>query len=111
MTYGAAGALYDESLSIYRQLGDKWALAYLLEDIGWLVAEQGNGEAALTLVSAAATLREEISAPLTEGEANKLHAALAPALATLNAEQQAGSSAAGKALSLAEAVDYAQRHT
>ncbi len=106
-----AKTLYDESLSIYRQLGDKWALAYLLEDVGILVAQQGKGDAALTLVGAAASLREEIGAPLTEGEASKLNAALAPALATLNADQQAASSEAGKAMSLSDAVDYAQLHT
>jgi adenylate cyclase len=107
----AAKTLYNESLSIYRQLGDKWALAYLLEDVGWLVADQGDGAAALTLVASAASLRKEIGAPLTEGETNKLNAALAPALATLDADQQAASSEAGKALSLAEAVDHALRHT
>ena len=56
--------MYSESLTIYRELADKWALAYLLEDVGCLVALQDSCEAALRMVGAAARLREEIGAPL-----------------------------------------------
>lgn len=105
--YPAAAALYSESLTIYRDLEDLRALAYLLEDVGWLVAQQDQGEAALRLLGAAATLREKISAPSTPDEERKLNEALAPALASIDQATQAKATAAGRALSLADAIDYA----
>ncbi|MEZ4767383.1 MAG: tetratricopeptide repeat protein [Caldilineales bacterium] len=77
--WSTAAAAYRESLAIYDDLRDKWALAYLLEDIGWLLAQRDNAAAALKLAGAAATLRDEIGAPLTATEAAALEAGLAPA--------------------------------
>ncbi|MEZ4559931.1 MAG: tetratricopeptide repeat protein [Caldilineaceae bacterium] len=55
--FDAAQAMYAESLRINRQLGDRWALAYLLEDMGVLAAQMDLPVRALCLVGAAATAR------------------------------------------------------
>lgn len=104
--YRRARQLYRESLEIYGALQDKWALAYLLEDLGWLLAQQGRGEEALRLVGAAATMRQEIGAPLTASEAEKLAAALAEALRPLSAAAQEAARQAGEALPLPTLLPY-----
>jgi adenylate cyclase len=105
--YPRALRLYRESLEIYSVLQDKWALAYLFEDIGWLLAQQNQGEAALQLVGAASVMRQEIGAPLTAGESEKLNGALAEATRPLSADKREAATQAGQAMSLAEALLYA----
>jgi adenylate cyclase len=102
-----ARSLYGESLAIYRVLGDKWALAYLLEDIGSLAAAKGQSERALTLTAAAATIREQIGAPLSPAEQGKLDRALGPACQVLSELEQAAARAAGSAMSLEQAIEGA----
>ena len=58
---------YAESLRAYREYDDKWALAFLVEDIGQLAAMSGQPERAFELVGAADTLREEIGTPALPG--------------------------------------------
>jgi adenylate cyclase len=99
--------LYRESLDIYGALQDKWALAYLFEDLGWLLAKQNQGEAALKLVAAASVLRQEIGAPLTASESEKLNGALAEAIRPLSQEAQHAATQAGQTLTLSEAILYA----
>jgi predicted ATPase len=103
-----ADRLYDESLTIYHDLGDKWALAYLLEDVGQLASRRGDAERAYCLVGAAATLRDQIGAPLTATEEESLTDALEPALAALSDDARAEATDRGRQMGLAEAVDFAQ---
>jgi len=105
--YSTAKAMYDESLKIYRDLGDRWALAYLLEDVGWMAALQGDGERALRLVAAGSVLREQINAPLSPTETNKLEAALAPIRKTLSEAEQASAGAEGRDMELNGAIMFA----
>lgn len=104
--YERALRLYRKSLDIYGALQDKWALAYLFEDLGWLLAQQNQGEAALQLVGAASVLRQEIGAPLTASESEKLNGALAEAIRPLSPTEREAATEAGKAMSLAEALLY-----
>jgi adenylate cyclase len=105
--YERALRLYRESLDIYGALQDKWALAYLFEDLGWLLAQQNQGQAALQLVAAASVLRQEIGAPLTASESEKLNGALAEGIRPLSPPEREAASEAGKAMSLTEALLYA----
>ena len=105
--YEQAGALYNESLAICRTLSDKWALAYLFEDLAWMGALQGEAQRALRLAGAASLLREDIGAPLTAGEASKLQSALQPARQALTEEERASAWAAGRAMLLEEAIEDA----
>jgi tetratricopeptide (TPR) repeat protein len=105
--YDQARAYYNESLAIYRILGDKWALAYLFEDVAWKAALQGEPQRALRLAGAASVLREDIGAPLTPGEASKLQSALEPARQALTDEERASAWSAGRALLLEEAIEDA----
>jgi hypothetical protein len=99
--------LYQESLAISRELGERVAIAYLLESIGCLEALQGQPERALLLVGAASALREEIGAPLSPTEKTKLEALLAPARQSLDEEKQSALAGEGRNLSLTQAIEYA----
>ena len=102
-----AHALYRESLLIYRGFGDKWALAYLLEDIGSLLALEGKPTHALRLIGAAAALRAAIGVPLSGAEQARLDRLLAPALSHLAGWDQARALADGRALPQADAISEA----
>jgi tetratricopeptide (TPR) repeat protein len=102
-----ARALYRESLEIFRTYGDKWVLAYLLEDVGMLAVAEGEYERALRLVGAGAALREEIGAPPSPVEAARLDELLAPARAALDQAAQNNALALGRSLDMARAIEYA----
>jgi len=67
-----ASSLYQQSLKINQQLGDGRSIAFLLEDIGCMAAEQGRPKRALRLAGAAETLRESVGAPLPPVDQAKL---------------------------------------
>ncbi|NJM08549.1 tetratricopeptide repeat protein, partial [Candidatus Gracilibacteria bacterium] len=46
-----AQAMFEESLAINREIGDKGAIVYLLEDFGFLAARQHEPQRALTLLA------------------------------------------------------------
>jgi tetratricopeptide (TPR) repeat protein len=105
--YPQAFNLYRESLRLNRDLGDRWALAYLLEDIGCLASLAGKPAAALTLAGTASVVRETIKAPLSKDEVRKMDELLQPARASLNADQQHQAWETGRNQSLDEALDQA----
>jgi class 3 adenylate cyclase/tetratricopeptide (TPR) repeat protein len=105
--YEIACNLYKESLEISYELGDKWALAYLLEDMGALASQRGMSHRSLFLVGAASRLREEIGAPLSAVEKEKLEQMLAPARQALLETEQARLHEVGYQSTLAEVADFA----
>ncbi len=105
--YETACKLYKESLTISYELGDKWALAYLLEDMGALAALRGLPDRSLFLVGAAACLREEIGAPHSAVEAEKLAQMLAPARQLITEGEQAEFQNKGYRAGLGDVVEFA----
>jgi tetratricopeptide (TPR) repeat protein len=105
--YAAAKAMYNESLEIYRDLRDKWALAYLFEDVAWLSALQGDGGRTVRLCASASVLRADINAPLTSCETEKLNAAIEPARSLMRSEEISLAETEGKDMDLDEAILYA----
>ncbi len=105
--FETAQSLYNESLSINLELGDRWSLAYLLEDIGVLSAQRGEAHRAMRLIGAAEKLREEIGAPRSPAEVDKLEQLLAPARESLGDTALEASESAGRALSLDHAIAQA----
>ncbi|MEW5957753.1 MAG: tetratricopeptide repeat protein [Chloroflexota bacterium] len=106
--YGAARQKYDESLGVLWELGERWMLAYVLEDMGGLAALRGYPARALRLVGAAAVLREETGSSLSPAEQDMLEKMLGPARQALGQAAEA-LEAEGRALSLAQAVEYARK--
>jgi adenylate cyclase len=108
--YAAARPKYDESLAILWELGERWLLAYLLEDMGGLAALQGEPERALRLVGAATALREVTGSSLSPAEQDLLEKMLVPARQSLGETAAASAEAAGRAMTLEQAVEYARNY-
>jgi predicted ATPase len=89
--YPAAHALYRESMKIFQELDHKRGIARVLECFACSAAAQFEAGRSLRLAGAAAALRQNIGAPLTQAERAKLEASLEPA-------RQAMSDQAGTAL-------------
>jgi tetratricopeptide (TPR) repeat protein len=58
--YPAARALHEESLALYREIGDKAGIASCLNNLGNVAREQGNYPAARALYEESLTLYREI---------------------------------------------------
>jgi adenylate cyclase len=99
--------LLSESLSLNHEVGDTVAIVYCLEDFAGLAAAEGNSIRALQIVGASSALREQIGSGLSSGEQADFEKLLAPAYATLSTEQIEAAMAAGRAMSLEEAIAYA----
>ena len=105
--YEAAQRHYAESLRAYREYDDRWALAFLLEDIGQLAALRGDGARAFELVGAADTLRDEIGTPRSPALEEELERALAPARRSIGGVAAAAALARGRGLALPEMFELA----
>ena len=109
--YEAARALMEESLSLRRELGDKWGIAYSLEAFASLAVAEGQPERAARLWGAAEALREAIHAPLPPNEREQYARDLAAVRATLGEEAFSAAWAAGRAMTIEQAMEYALEKT
>ena len=105
--YEAARRHYAESLRAYRAYDDRWALAFLLEDIGILAALGGDAPSALELMGAADAMREAIGAPRAPSLEKEIEQQLAPAVSALSEQDRLAHRARGRSLDLAAAVEFA----
>ncbi len=104
----AIARMLRDSLTLHEQLGDRWRMASVLEEIADLVA-RADAPTAARLFGAAAALRERIGAPVPAAEAEDrrfLLARLARQLAPADLEARR---AEGRALPEEEAVVLADR--
>jgi hypothetical protein len=102
-----ARRLYRESLDGWQLLDDRWGLSYWLEDVALLHVREQAVDRAFTLIGAADALRDAIGNPRPPAYAAKLEARLAPAAALLGAEDRAAARAAGRGLTLDDAIGQA----
>jgi predicted ATPase/DNA-binding winged helix-turn-helix (wHTH) protein len=58
--YVAARILFEESLALWREIGDKWGIATALNDLGWVAWRQGNYAEARTLSAESLALWQEL---------------------------------------------------
>jgi tetratricopeptide (TPR) repeat protein len=108
---GEAARCYRESLALSDELGERWLLAYLLEDVAMLAAAAGTDAEAVSpapvLAAAARQLRNEIGAPLPRESQHRLDERLRPAVRLLARARYGVLSAEGAALTLQQAVEMA----
>lgn len=83
-------------------------MAYLLEDIGYLNAAEGNSEQAIRLVGAAETLREAIGSPLPPAEKENSEKLLKAARDALSTDAQEAALQFGRSMSLEQAIEFAE---
>jgi predicted ATPase len=97
-------ALHRQGLALARTLRDPFRIANTFEYLVNVVGAAGRGEQAARLLGAAAELRERIGAPRPSVEQALNEREVAPARAALGEEAWAAAYAAGRALSLEEAI-------
>jgi len=105
--YATAREHYGKSLRACRDYDDKWALAFLIEDIGVLAAQSADARAALQLLGAADALRAAIDAPRAPALAQEIDSQLAVATTGLDQSQRDECRARGRALDLDAAIALA----
>lgn len=102
-----AAALYREALTMYRQIGARFEMADCIEGLACVAAVCGGFERALRLAAAATVLRETDGLPLPPIARDTLHRALESARHQVGAAAAAAAWAAGRALSLDQAITEA----
>ena len=105
--YDAARLHYLNSLGAFSAYGDRWALVFLLEDIGILLAADGNPAAALKLLGAADGLRKASDMPRAPSRQQEIDAELAPTVAAVSDVEQDVLRTYGLTLSQDAAVECA----
>ena len=102
-----AQALYAESLSIRRQLGDLEGISEGLEEMAGVALGQGDPERAARMCGASAALNASIGSPLSPSEQERLDKTLAGAAALVGEAGFAAAWDARRAMTVEQAVDYA----
>ncbi|MFL5734169.1 MAG: tetratricopeptide repeat protein [Chloroflexia bacterium] len=105
----AALSLYEESLSIYRDLEDKHGIADCVEGLARVAGSQGKAEHAARLWGAAEAQREAIGIAIPPGDLPEYEQNVARSRETLPAPAWEAAWAAGRAMSVEQAIAYALR--
>ncbi len=105
--YAAAEALVKESLAIKEDLGEKRGIAASMEALARVYGGQGQPERRARLFGAAEALRASIGAPIPPADRDEYDGEVAAVRAALTKEACEAAWAAGRAMTLEEAVDYA----
>ncbi len=103
----AAREHYAISAEEYRSYGDRWAAAFLLEDIAVLAALDGKSEAAIELLGAADQMRDEIETPRAEALAEELESKVMNASGDGSAADRTASRERGRSWGFDEALQAA----
>jgi len=100
----AAARDYAASLAAYRDLDDRWAMAFLLEDVGVLASGDAPA-AAFEFIGAADRLREETGSKRAPALDEELGRMTADARAALGNEEADSAIERGRALTIAQACE------
>ena len=105
--YATARSCYTDSLAIRRDLGNKQDIADTLEGMAELAAAQSQPKRAAQLLGAAQNLRDEVGTPLHPPDRVERDRIAATARAQLGEDAFAATWAAGRAMTLEQAIAYA----
>jgi predicted ATPase/DNA-binding SARP family transcriptional activator len=102
-----AAARFEESLMIFREVGEKLGIAGCLEGFAGLAESAGQPQRAAQLFGAAASLRDSLGAPVPPAERADYDRRVAATRAALGEQSFAAAWAAGRALTLEQAIAQA----
>ncbi len=105
--YADARRMYAESLRLFQQLGNRQYIPYVLESLAYLNAALEQWPQMVRLMGAAEAQRETVHVPLPPSDAQETEAQLAIARSHLGETAYAAEWAAGRCLTLEEAIAYA----
>ncbi|HSC02900.1 MAG TPA: LuxR C-terminal-related transcriptional regulator, partial [Solirubrobacteraceae bacterium] len=104
---GEYAPMLRESLLIHQQLGDRWRLASVLEEIAGAVLVRHDPMVAAEVLAAAEAVREQLGAPVPPVEAPDRDAALEQLARKLNAAKLGAARLAGRGRTLESTIDLA----
>src|SRR5207302_3218416 len=104
-----ARARFEESLVISREQGHKPDFVANLEGLAAVAVAQGRPERAARLFAVAEALREAMGVVLTPADPAEHDRSVAAARTTLGEEAFAAAWAEGRAMAMADAIEYALR--
>jgi non-specific serine/threonine protein kinase len=105
--YAKALRLYGETITAWVELGHLGAVAHQLESLAMIATVQRQARRAAKLLGAAEALRETVASPMHDAEREEYDRAVVAVRDQLDAATFAAAWAAGRAMTLAEAVAYA----
>jgi non-specific serine/threonine protein kinase len=106
--YGRAAALYQESLGLLWKSDEEFFTTRTLDELARLAFLQGDNEHAAHLFGFAEVLREQIGAVIAPADQGAHDDAVAAVRGQMNEVSFHAAWAAGRAMSLAQALEYAQ---
>lgn len=106
--HAGARSLYNESLAIYRQLEDHRGIAHCLKGLAAVAGMQGQHTRAAQMFGAAEALREVSGVALSRSERDEDERYVAAVRADLGEEAFTSAWAAGRAMTLERAIEYAR---
>jgi tetratricopeptide (TPR) repeat protein len=101
-------ALYRETIPVWQELGQQPAVAHEVESLAFIAQAREEFERAARLLGAAEAERERLHAPMTSIEHREYDRNLAALRAQLPAPDLAAAWAAGRAMTMDQAIAYAQ---
>ncbi len=105
--YVSARTYHEESLALFWKIGNRSGAAYSLEEFAKLAVQQSYFERAIVLRGAVETLREAIGLPLPPNEREEYDRRMTGLRQALGEEAFAVVRATGRAMTLAQAIEYA----
>jgi hypothetical protein len=105
--YASARRHYAQSIAAFGAFQDRWAYAFLFEDIAVLAALERDATAALALLGAADALREASRTPRAPSLERELDEQVGPALNELCTDDRERHRGGGRALDFPRAVQRA----
>jgi non-specific serine/threonine protein kinase len=109
--YDRAVGCFRRTLETFWELGDRRGVAYALESFAQTAASEGQAAAALRLAGAAGALRDASTLALTAPERAALERGLDAARSALGPSGAERALIEGRAMTLAQAVEYALAYT
>ncbi|MGQ0605160.1 MAG: ATP-binding protein [Anaerolineales bacterium] len=105
--YTQAVAMYTETLSAWKDMGHRAAVAHELECFAFIAGAQEQTERAVKLLSAADSLREACNSPMTAGERLEYDQAVTQIRAQLNEVTYATAWDEGRTMTMEQAIQFA----
>jgi len=102
-----AAPMLREALIVHRQLGDRWRVASVLEEVAGAVLTRSDPERAVVVLAAAEALREELGTPVPPAEAPDRDAAVAHLVRRVSSTTYPTAWTRGRELELDAVVDLA----
>jgi hypothetical protein len=103
-----AAQCYLRSLDLAEAVGERRAVAEILEELAAVESAAGNAGRAATLLGASQAIREDIGAPVPGPDLARLDDAMAAALSALGDEAFTAARLAGLRMSARQAVAFAK---